>query len=158
MPKTHPHHQSDSVSAPLKSENIIFQLSRRQNWMTDWLSDWWGKSVVVHGIKLTFRLLLHVSRMFSILLMFSSEMNISVTANSCRSGLFDLDLPDCTCSPSGGTFESTDAMLDDCPAVLSAGGQKAQRNLTVEVFLSISNRNKLNMQLPITLSLFFFVF
>lgn len=71
--------------------------------------------------KLTFRLLLHVSRIFSILLMFSSEINSSVTANSWNSGL--PDLLDAVCKFSDRGSESTEALLDDCPAVFSAGGR-----------------------------------
>lgn len=78
-------------------------------------------SCTLCGSRLTFRLLLHVSRMFSILFMFSSEINISVTTNSKGSGVSGLDLSDATCNLSEGLSESSDALLDKWPAIFSAG-------------------------------------
>ena len=84
-----------------------------------WIIDWWGlhlttqiviiirnthKEIMYTAIDLmdprirkkctlTLRWLLHVSRMSSILLMFSSEINCSVPPDSEESGLVCLDLP-----------------------------------------------------------------
>lgn len=86
-------------------------------------------SCTLCGSRLTFRLLLHVSRMFSILFMFSSEINISVTTNSKGSGVSGLDLSDATCNLSEGLSESSDALLDKWSAIFSAGvGKKKKHN------------------------------
>lgn len=70
-------------------------------------------SCTLCGSRLTFRLLLHVSRMFSILFIFSSEINISVTTNSKGSGVSGLDLSDATGNLSEGLSESSDTLLDE---------------------------------------------
>lgn len=58
---------------------------------------------------LTFRLLLHVSRMFSILPMFSSVTNISVMTDTWWSGPLDHDLSG---SVRISSFDRTDTLLD----------------------------------------------
>lgn len=70
---------------------------------------------------LTFRLLLHVSRMFSILPMFSSVTNISVRTDICWSEPLDHDLSG---SVRNSSFDKTDTLLD----VWGASAEK-QRNI-----------------------------
>lgn len=83
------------------------------------------KQLILHSTKksLTFRLLLHVSRMFSILLMFSSEINISVTADPGGSGLSGPDVSGTVSNLSGKALERTDALLEGRSDTSSAGGK-----------------------------------
>lgn len=73
--------------------------------------------------SLTFRLLLHVSRMFSILLMFSSVINISVTADPGGSGLSGPDISGTVSNLSGKALERMDALLEGRSDTSSAGGK-----------------------------------
>ncbi len=59
--------------------------------------------------------------------MFSSEINISVAADSRGSGLFDRDLSEAVCNLSERGFESTDALLDGRPAIASAEKKRKKR-------------------------------
>lgn len=79
--------------------------------------------------------------------MFCSEINISATADSRGSGLFDLDLSDAICNLSEGAVDNIDA-LDDRPAISSAGRQRKKTremrqhcNWMVSVFLSLFDIN-----------------
>ena len=74
--------------------------------------------------------------MSSILLMFSSEINISATVASWGSGLFALDLSDGVCNLSERAHESTDALPDDRPAISSAGWKKNTDRLDNETSVS----------------------
>lgn len=62
--------------------------------------------------------------MLSILLMFSPEMNISVTADPWGSGLSGLDLPGTVCNISVKAVESTETLLDGRPATSPARGKE----------------------------------
>lgn len=74
--------------------------------------------------------------------MFSSEINISVTADSRGSGLFGLDLSAAACNLSEGGFESMDALLDERRAISSAGRKKKRRETRTDG-ISIENEEKL---------------
>lgn len=62
--------------------------------------------------------------MLSILLMFSPEMNISVTAEPWGSGLSGLDLSGTVCNISVKAVESTETLLDGRPATSPARGKE----------------------------------
>lgn len=85
------------------------QFSNRQRDIKAWF---WK----VRESRLTFRLLLHVSRMFSILPIFSSEINIAVTVDSRGSGLFGLEVSGTVCNLSARALENSDTLLNDWPA------------------------------------------
>ncbi len=87
--------------------------------------------------------------MFSILLMFSSEINISVTADSRGSGLFGLDLSDTMCNLSERGFERTDALLDERPAITSAERKRKRKKYT-----DSNMRQHCKYMIPVFLHLF----